>query len=288
MKKDITELFCYIDDFCKVADAFQKTGKIGEERSPTRIPSLTISEIITIMLLYHTSPCKNFKYFYKSYLQLYKPEFPNLISYQRFITLMSRTLPYFLCLLKCLLVNADHVHFVDATSLAVCHNKRIKRHKVFKLFAKRGKTSMGWFYGLKLHLIINRRGEVANFKLTSGNCDDRKPVPEMAQELSGLMVGDKGYIGENLFKYLFGKGLKLITGIKKNMKNKLLEIPEKMLLRKRSIIETVFDYLKNKMELSHTRHRSPINSFVHIFSTLVAYSLNPKKPRISMQNLIQN
>jgi hypothetical protein len=288
MKKDIKELFCHIDDFCKDADAFQKSGKIGKKCDPTRVPSLTISEIMTIMLLYHTSPCKNFKFFYKSYLQIYKDEFPNLLSYQRFVALIPRTLPYFLCLLKCLLVNNDHTHFVDATSLPVCHNKRIKRHKVFKDFAKRGKTSMGWFYGLKLHLIINRRGELVNFKLTSGNCDDRKPVPEMAEGITGLMAGDKGYISSDLFKYLFEKGLKLITGIKNNMKNKLLEVHEKIILRKRSIIETVFDYLKNKMEISHTRHRSPINSFVHLFSTLVSYSLNPKKPKISMSNLIQN
>lgn len=288
MKQDITELFCNIDDFVKAADAYQKSTQIGKDRQPTRVPDLTISECMTIILLFHKSPCKNFKYFFNSYLQLYLPEFPKLVSYHRFITLKPRTFPYFLCLQQCLFIKGDAVHFVDATSLPVCHNKRIKRNKVFKGLAKRGKTTMGWFFGFKLHLIINRKGEIASLQITPGNCDDRKPVQKMAFDLRGLMVGDKGYIDVKLFNVLFGKGLKLITGIKKNMKNKLLEVHEKVLLRKRSIIETVFDYLKNKMQICHTRHRSPTNSFVHVISTLVAYSLNPGKPKISMQNLIHN
>lgn len=281
MKKDITELFCNIDDFCKALDCYEKSTKIGTSRRPTRVPELTISELMTIIILYHNSPCKNFKYFYNSFLQLYRPEFPKIVSYQRFTELEHRTFIYFYCLMKSLLFKDDSIHFVDATALPVCHNKRISRHKVFKKFAKRGKTSMGWFFGLKLHLIINRFGEIASFCLTSGNCDDRAPVAKMAADLEGFMVGDKGYIDFKLFEYLYSQGLKLITSIRKNMKNMLISLPEKILLRKRSIIETVFDYLKNKMEISHTRHRSALNGFVHIFSTLVAYTLKPRKPKIS-------
>jgi hypothetical protein len=281
MKKDITELFCNIDDFCQAIDAYEKSTKMGTSRKPTRIPELTVSECMTIQLLYHNSPCKNFKYFYNSFLQLYRSEFPKLVSYERFVELTPRMLLYFYCLMKCLLFKDDSIHFVDATSLPVCNNKRIKRHKVFKKFAQRGKTTMGWFFGFKLHLVINRFGEIADFCLTSGNCDDRTPVAKMAVDLKGLIIGDKGYISQDLFKYLYSKGLKLITGIKKNMENMLIPMHEKILLRKRSIIETVFDYLKNKMEISHTRHRSALNGFVHIFSTLVAYTLNPKKPKIS-------
>jgi hypothetical protein len=288
MKKDITEIFCSIDDFCNAADAFEKTRKIGRERRPTRIPGLAVSECMTIMFLYQISPCKNFKFFYNSYLQLYRPEFPELVSYQRFTALIPRTSAYFAALMMALLVKTDDVHFIDATSIPVCHNKRIRAHKVFEGLAKRGKTSMGWFFGFKLHLVINRVGQIAGFKLTHGNCDDRDPVEGIVKSLTGLLIGDKGYISAELFNTLFEKGLKLITGIKKNMKNKLMELHEKVLLRKRSISETVFDYLKNKMEISHTRHRSPINAFTHILSTLVAYSLNPRKPKISMPSLIQN
>jgi hypothetical protein len=164
--------------------------------------------------------------------------------------------------------------------------QRAESHKVFNGFAKLGKTTMGWFFGLKLHLIINFAGELVNVAITPGNTDDRKPVLSLAKRLSGLLFGDKGYISESLFKQLFNRGVKLVTGIKKKMKNKLMHLHEKILLRKRSIIETAFDYLKNKMLLEHTRHRSSINAFIHIISTLVAYQLKPTKPSIKMRNLI--
>ena len=183
--------------------------------------------------------------------------------------------------MQSLLFKDSSIHFIDATSLPVCNNKRISQHKVFKKFAKRGKTSMGWFFGMKLHLIINRYGEIASFCLTAGNCHDRTPLAKMALDLEGLIVGDKAYIDSKLFKYLHSKGLKLITSTRKNMKNMLISLHEKTLLRKRSIIESVFNYLKNKMEISHTRHRSPLNGFVNILSTIVAYNLSKRKTKIS-------
>ena len=147
---------------------------------------------------------------------------------------------------------------------------------------------MGWFFGLKLHLVITKDGKITAVHITPGNVDDRKPVRQMVKNLWGLLFGDRGYIDQKLFKELYLQGLKLITGIKKNMKNKLMELHEKIYLRKRSISECVFDYLKNKMELVHTRHRSVSNAFVHIISTLVAYSLKPTKPTISMPKVIPN
>jgi len=288
MKKDITELFCNVDDFCREVDKIEKSTRIGSNRRPTRTSQLERSEIITIILLYHISPCKNFKFFFKSYLQLYRSDFPKLVSYNRFIELMPRSFSYFLLLLTSLLNKEDNIHFIDATSLPVCHNKRISRHKVFKGLARRGKTTMGWFFGFKLHLVINRRGQLAGVQITPGNTDDRAPVRRIVKNLKGLLFADRGYIGEDLFKDLFSKGIKLVAGIKKNMKNKLMDVNEKIMLRKRSISETVNDYLKNKMNISHTRHRSPANAFVHIISTLVAYSLNPRKPSISKPFLIPN
>lgn len=117
--------------------------------------------------------------------------------------------------------------------------------------------------------------------VTKGNFDDRKPVPNLTKKLTGLLFGDKGYIKKDLFHELFDRGLKLVTSIKKGMKNLLIALNEKILLRKRSIIETVFGSLKNKFEIEHTSHRSLINFLVHIFSTLVSYSMQPKKPSIS-------
>lgn len=291
MKKDITSLYYFVDDFCKVSDnQISKSFLPNGSKSPTRKPDISYSEILTIVLLYHQSPCKNFKYFYMSYLQLYKDEFPNLPSYQRFIALKPRILTYLVLLLEWYMQQAAStgISYVDSTPLAVCHPKRISRNKVFSSVAALGKTTKGWFFGLKLHLLINEIGEIQGLKLTLGNIDDRAPVPEMTRHITGLLFGDKGYIKQELFDDLHARGLKLVTGLKKNMQNKLMPLVEKILLRKRSIIETVFSVLKGSFELEHTRHRSIWNAFVHITSALVAYCLKPSKPAISYNYLIQN
>ena len=257
MKKDITELFTFVDDFFKCADKFIQSQCLPNQklRTPTRTPELSMSEIMTIILLFQHSPCKNFKYFYKGYLPLYAEEFPRLCSYNRFIELQPRTLPYLTLLLYWMCEQAEKtgISFIDATSLAVCHNKRIYSHEVFKDIAKRGKTTKGWFFGLKLHLVINEKGEIQGAKLTPGNVDDRVPVPELTKKLIGLLIGDKGYVKQELFEELYKRDLKLVTGLKKNIKNKLISWQEKILLHKRSIIKTVFDYLKNKFMLEHIK-----------------------------------
>jgi len=253
MKKDITELFIYLDDFCKEYEVFMTQSIIPDKprKKPTRIPSLTISEMMTIIILFQQSPCKNFKYFYVSYLQQYKQEFPNLPSYNRFVELQQRCLGHFHALLVvlCALAQQTGINYIDATYI---------------------------------------KGELFSAHLTPGNVDDRKPVRQMAQRLKGLLFGDKGYIDQQLFRDLYENGLKLVTNVKKNMENKLMTLNEKILLRKRSVIETVNGVLKTDFQIVHTRHRSFINSFIHIFSTLVAYSLKSKKPCIKFNHLIPN
>ncbi len=292
MKKDITELFIYLDDFCKEYEVFMAQSIISDKscKKPTRIPALTISEMMTIIILFQQSPCKNFKFFYFSYLQNYKHEFPHLPSYNRFVELQQRCLGYFhaLLLILCALSQHTGINYIDATCIPVCHNKRTSRHKVFNGLAALGKSTMGWFFGFKLHLVINEKGELLNAHLTPGNVDDRKPVRQMVHRLKGLLFGDKGYIDKILFHDLYENGLKLITGLKKNMENKLMALNEKILLRKRSVIETVNGVLKTDFQIVHTRHRSFINGFIHIFSTLVAYCLKSKKPSISFDFLIPN
>jgi hypothetical protein len=279
-----------MDDFCKQYHLFFNAQTLPATGKPTRTPGLVTSEIMTIVLLFHQSPAKNFKFFYISYLQQYTSEFPNLPSYNRFIQLQQRSLGHFHALLMvlCAMVKHKDLGYIDSTPIPVCRNKRIYRHKVFKGLAARGKSTMGWFFGFKLHLVINEKGELLNALLTPGNVDDRNPVREMTAKLTGLLFGDKGYIDHVLFRDLFERGLKLVTGIKKNMENKLVVLREKILLRKRSIIETVNGVLKEDFQISHTRHRSIINGFIHIFSTLVAYALKSNKPAIKLHHLIQN
>ena len=290
MKKDITELFVFLDDFCKQYECILQTNILPSAKSLTRVPSLQNSELMSIVLLFHQSPAKNFKFFYTSYLQLYRSEFPGLPSYTRFIELQQRCLGHFYALLTilCALAKQTGIAYVDSTCIPVCHNKRTSRHKVFKGLAALGKSTMGWFFGFKLHLIINETGELLSVQLTPGNVDDRSPLRKMAFRLVGVLFGDKGYIDQNLFHDLYEKGLKLVTGIKANMKNKLLPLREKILLRKRSIIETVNSVIKKDFQISHTRHRSFVNGFIHIFSTLIAYVLKSKKPSIKFNNLIPN
>lgn len=281
MKKDITDLYCLVDDFCKFYTEQEKQKLIPSNLKRNRMCHMSLSELLTIMIMYHSSHSKNFKYFYKTSIEyLYKKEFPKALSYNRFVELMPRLFLPLNILVHMLLGEEVGTYFMDSTTIKACHNKRRYRNKVFSGLAKSGKSSMGYFYGFKLHLIINDKGEMMALKITRGNVDDRTPVPELTKNLTGKIYADKGYIKQNLFLNLYERGLKMIHGIKKNMPNKLMNREEKLMLRKRSLIETVFDYLKNKMELVHTRHRSPINAFVHIISTIVAYCLKKNKPSV--------
>lgn len=291
MKKDITDLFVFVDDFVTGLEKDHCTKHLQYSETkclPTRTPGLSPSEIICILLMFQDSPCRNFKFFYHSFLQLYRSEFPQMPCYHRFVALMPRVLGHLAILLYSLLSPGNGTAYVDATSLAVCHPKRISRNKVFKGLAKIGKTTKGWFFGFKLHLIVDLRGNLVRVKLTSGNVDDRAVIDQMTQNMTGLLFGDKGYISKELFLKLYKRGLKLVTGLKKSMKNILQPLHEKILLCKRSLIETVFDYLKNKLMLEHSRHRSPVNMILHVLSTLIVYQLKPSKPSISYDFFLPN
>ena len=213
----------------------------------------------------------------------YQKDFPNLVSYSRFVGLIPRALhPMLMFLTTTRMGKNSGISFIDSTSLMVCHNNRIFNHKVFDGIAQRGKTTMGWFFGFKLHLIINDKGELLSFYLTPGNVNDgdKSLVLKMAKGLWGKLFGDKGYINQQLVELLFEKSIHLITGIRRNMKNKLMLMADKIFLRKRSLIESVNDELKNNCQVEHTRHRSVVIFFVHLFSALTAYTFLPKKPSL--------
>ncbi len=140
---------------------------------------------------------------------------------------------------------------MDSTSLKVCHNRRISQHKVFKDVAARGKTSIDWFFGLKLHLVVNDKGELLNFQVTSGNVNDCKPVPDLLQKLFGKVFADKGYISQKMFKELLESvGVQVVTKLKRNMKQRLMPFADRLLLRKRAVVETVIDQLKNRVRVT--------------------------------------
>ncbi len=173
--------------------------------------------------------------------------------------------------------------FIDSTSLDVCLNQRIDNHKVFAGLAARGKTSIGWFFGFKLHLAVNDRGEILQFCLTPGNIDDGKPVLRLAKKLFGKLFGDKGYISQPLAQSLRSMfNLQLITKLRSNMKNRLMTWTDRILLRRRVIVETIIDQLKNISQIEHSRHRSIKNFFVNVLCGLIAYCRRPTKPSLGV------
>ena len=278
----LLELFIDVDDFWKVYFPIWKQQLLADGSiKRMREPQLSMSEIMTINIHFHQSHYRNFKAYYIQHVQVnLRSEFPDLVSYNRFVELMPRALIPLLAYLRGRKGVCTGISFVDSTPLKVCHNRRIKRHRVFAGLAERGKTSMGWFFGFKLHLIVNDQGEVLAFQLTPGNVDDRKPVPKMSEKLFGKLFADRGYISKALFQQLYDEGLMLITTIRKNMKNKLMLLEDKLMLRKRSIIETINDQLKNISQIEHTRHRSFANFIVNLLAGLIAYTLQEKKPSI--------
>jgi hypothetical protein len=283
MAIDITALYCCLDDFCKLFEEWEAHRLIPSKCKRQRAGKRSLSEMLFIMVLFHLSPFKHFKVFYHYGVgQQHRACFGDIPHYDRFVSLMPRLFAPLMVLRHSLSGEETGIYFADSTKLAVCHNRRIHRHKVFDGLAARGKTSMGWFFGLKPHFVINHKGEIMALKITPGNTADSAVLDEMTRHLTGKAFADKGYIGKELFKKLWQRGLHLITGIRGNMKNYLMPLADKIMLRKRFLIETVLDTLKSDMGLEHSRHRSPVNAMVHILSCLVADALRPGKPSIAL------
>jgi len=289
----VTEIFFIIDEFDKNFEKIVSDHSLVQNtdlKQRNRKSTLSDSEVMTILILFHSGHYRDLKHYYINHVKKHmKSEFPQTVSYNRFVELQKKVvvkLAIFLkmfCLGKC-----TGISYIDSTPIRVCHIKREKQHKVFKGFAQKGQCSLGWFYGFKLHLIINDKGEILDFIITPGNIDDRKPLSDMNlhKRIFGKLFGDKGYISKDLFEQLFIDGVHLITKIKKNMKNSLMLLQDKIALRKRALIETVNDELKNICQVEHTRHRSFDNFVTNLLSGPITYSFFDKKPSINLQGNI--
>jgi transposase len=279
----LLELFVSVDDFCQVfLPVWERKLLEDGSKQRRRAGQLSVSEMMTIIIYFHQSHYRNFKAYYTEHVcQYLRAEFPKLVSYERFVILMPSVLGPLSAYLKSLYGRCHGISFLDSTALCVCDNHRIHNHKVMAGLAKRGKGSMGWFYGFKLHLVINECGELLTCQITPGNVDDRTPVPILCKHLFGKLIADRGYVSQPLFEQLLNTfGIQLITKLKKNMKNRLLPWMDKLLLRKRALIESIVDQLKNISQIEHTRHRSPVNCFINIIAGLIAYCHQPKKPSL--------
>jgi transposase len=281
----LLELFVSIDDFCLLFLPIWEARQM-EDGSKKRLGrgQLSISEIMTILVYFQQSGYRNFKAYYTEHVcQHLRSEFPKVVSYERFVALIPSVFGPLSAYLRSLYGHCHGISFIDSTAVRVCDNHRIHNHKVFAGVATRGKGSMGWFFGFKLHLVVNERGELLACQITPASTDDRKPVPELCKRLFGRLIADRGYISQALFEQLLETfDLQLITKLRKNMKNRLMPWIDKLLLRKRAIIESIVDQLKNISQIEHTRHRSPINAFVNMVAGLIAYCHQPKKPSLNL------
>jgi len=285
----LTTIFYHSDEFFKNFDN-DKIGSVTDTASLACINktynlqnTLSIPEIITITTYFHYSGYRHFKIYYEKEIKGHlKSAFTKVPSYNRFLEVMQENLAYLMFFSMALNANPTGVAYIDSTPIAVCKNRRISSHKVLKKLAKRGKTSTGWFYGFKLHYVINHRGEIIAFSITPGNISDqdRSVIDAVTKRLFGKLFGDRGYISAELFKDLWDRGIQIITKLRKKMKNILMPLENKLLLRFRGIIESANNILKNCLHLEHSRHRSIKGFFCNLFSAIAAYAFYANKPHV--------
>lgn len=281
------QIFCEIDDCCLWFVPVWESRMLppADHKVRRRTGQLCLSEVMTILVLFHRSNYRTFKHFYQEFvLATLQEEFPGLVSDSRFVDLIPGTVVPLCAYLQQRKGAVTGIAFVDSTPVKVCHNRRIPSHKVFQEVARRGKCSIGWFYGFKVHLIVNDQGELLAVSITPGNVDDRVPVPDMTTGLYGKLFGDRGYISQTLFEQLYARGLQLVTKLKRKMHNRLMPVVDKLLLRKRAIIEVVNDQLKNISQIEHTRHRSVPNAMVNILAGIIAYTYQEKLPSLNLKS----
>lgn len=288
-KSEITEIFYLSDEFSKEFEVtFKKyiLEEFNDKKRRNKSNRLSDSEVMTILIAFHLSGMRNLKHFYVFYVKKHlKAEFPCLVSYNRFVELQQKiALPLVLFLKTCRMGNCTGISFIDSTALKVCHIKREHSHRVFDGIATKGKTTLGWFFGFKLHIIINDKGEIISFVITQGNIDDRYPLSmeSFISKVSGKLYADRGYVSQKLAEILFVDGIHFVAKMRNNMKGGELPLQDRVMLRKRAVIESVNDELKNICQIEHTRHRSFTNFITNLIAGLLAYSFLPKKPSIKV------
>ena len=287
-KEKVIEIFCIIDEFDKnLSDELSKNLRlpsVSKEgiRHRNRPGRMSESEIMTVLVCYHFGTYRTFKDYYLNCIQGWlRSYFPDAVSYNRFVELMPRVfLPMMLFMKLYAFGKCSGITFVDSTMIPVCHNVRRNMNKVFAGLAKDGKGTMGWCHGFKLHLLCNDSGDVITFCFTGATVDDRddRVWSVFIKHLYGKVFADRGYIKKELFEPLFEQGIHLVHGIRANMKNRLMPMWDKIMLRKRYVIECINELLKNKANIVHSRHRSVHNFIMNICAALTAYCFFDNKP----------
>jgi len=277
MWNSLTRLFVFIDDFVKAFNSYTETDPENKLLVPffkqevQNNCRLHLSEILTIIVYFHSSGFKTFKHYYKFLERYHMKEFPHLISYNRFVEIKHNyTLELFI-LSQTISAQCDGLSYIDSTHLPVCHIKREYTHKIFEGVAAKSKSTMGWYFGFKLHVISNQYGHPISYELTRSTVDDRQVPDSLFDKIFGELYGDKGYLGKPFMDRMSEKSIKIITALKKNMKPKMMTQKQSNSLSKRSIIESIFNCLKNHLNMQHTRHKNPKNYLVNLIGAITAY-----------------
>mgnify|MGYP001559744698 CR=1 FL=1 len=245
-----------------------KTLKLNDREHPKgRKPKLTNSEAATCAILKQKQNIAT----KKSLWEILEPP----LSYQKFVDALIRIAPYLARITAALLLfareQAHPVKFTDATDIPVCLNKNARHHKTMEGLARWSKTGKGSFYGLKLHLSADVKGNVLALKFTPGNSDDRAIFKKMNNKLKGLFIADAGYVSKNLERDFFIENERmLITATRKNMR-KLTTTAHIAFLNLRMKVEVHFRVLKLCYGLITSFPRSIDGYLAHYLSSICAY-----------------
>ncbi|MEQ1144813.1 IS982 family transposase [Acinetobacter soli] len=283
---DSTELFCVINDFfLKFESIYWNFLKQNFRCSRVRPAQLSISEITFIAIWFKCSRFNTFKAFFTWLKEGKNHLFKYLPYYQSMIHLIKRHELALHALHVALMKGQDTQYlWIDSTTLLVCKNQRIQRHKSLVQIASRGRSSMGWFYGCKLHIAMDQFGEIACSALSNGHVADIKMVEQLVAGLNGKLYGDRGYISQELKIRLKDRGIDLITYHRRNMQAIQLCASDEYHLKQCNKIETLFSLLKGQYNLVTSKARSLHGFLSGIYASLYVYQLtHGNKPTIQIK-----
>ncbi len=288
-------IYCFVEDFLKgILGSIKYALKRPDQNTPpTPKRNLTLAELVSLAIFKSVSGHRNWKDFYQNIKSYHKKDFPGLPVYENFLRAMNALSLVALLLLHGFMeffksiTSKEDPKLTDSTKLEVCKIKREFTHKVAKRIARKAKSSMGWFYGFKLHIICNGLMQILNFRITSGNTDDRKGLEMIWDDIFGMIIADAGYLGEDWQKKAQNLGKHLLTGVRANMKKIMTETQHK-LLKLRQCAETVFSVLKLRFGIESTLPRSELGFFAHYIWSITAYQFKKFVEFLDRSRLTQN
>jgi len=279
-------IFDRIDDLLKAMSISLRRKLLADLKPKGGRPSgLSLPAILTLGIFRFATGVKDVKHYHRKLVSSYSQELGRIPNYGNFNALMNQATPYVIFLLEWICYSnkstSNGAYFLDATSLKVCENKRIFDHKVCEDIAQRGKSSMGWFFGFKLHVVCDSLGRLVSLLITPGNTDDRKFVLKLLKGLKGLCVADAGYVSKKLMHELYEQGLLLLTDVRNSMK-RLMSEAQHAVLKLRQRIEGIFSCLKHRLKAEASIARSPLGYVSRCLYACLTFALSKELETIAL------